>query len=46
MKILELTHDPEYIGDWIINRSVMVRCKKGGKVDQYCQQFGFQTEYI
>lgn len=46
MKILELTHDPEYIGDWIINRSVMVRCKKGSKVDQYCQQFGFQTEYI
>lgn len=46
LKILEIPQDPEYIGDWIINRSVTIRCRKGGKTDRYCQQFQFQTEYI
>lgn len=46
LKILEIPQDPDYIGDWIINRSVTIRCRKGGKTDRYCQQFQFQTEYI
>ena len=46
LKIIEITHDPEYIGDWLINRSVTVRCYKGSKVDQYCKEFQFDTEYI
>lgn len=46
LKILEISHEPENIGDWIINRSVTVRCHKGGMVDRYCKEFQFETEYI
>ena len=46
MKVIEIAHEPENIGDWIINRSVTVRCYKGGKVDKYCKKFQFKTEYL
>ena len=46
LKYLEIRHDPEFIGDWIINRSATIRCYKGSKVDAYCREFGFQTEYL
>ena len=46
LKTLEIAHDPEFIGEWIINRSAAIRCVRGGKVDRYCQNAGFTTEYI
>ncbi|WP_373215737.1 leucine-rich repeat domain-containing protein [Ruminococcus sp. 5_1_39BFAA] len=46
LKTVEIAHDPEYIGDWIINRSAKIRCYKGSKADHYCQQNGFTVEYI
>lgn len=46
LKTLEITHDLEFIGEWIINRSAVIRCVRGGKVDKYCQKSGFATEYI
>ena len=46
LKVIEIAHEPENIGDWIINRSVTVRCYKGGKVDKYCKKFQFKTEYL
>lgn len=45
LKVLEFTEDPEYIGDWVVNRSTVIRCRKGSKVDEYCEKFGFKTEY-
>ena len=46
LKILEIPEDPEVIGPWIINRSCIIRCKKAGRVDQYCQEYGFSVEYL
>lgn len=46
LKTLEIAHEPEFIGEWIINRSAVIRCVRGGKVDRYCQGAGFSTEYI
>lgn len=46
LEVVEIRHDPDFIGDWIINRSVRIRCYRGSKVDAYCQHFGFTTEYI
>lgn len=46
LKLLELTHEPEFIGDWIVNKSTSVRCKKDSKVDEYCKKFGITVEYI
>ena len=46
LKILEIPEDPEVIGPWIINRSCIIRCKKDGRVDQYCQEYGFSVEYL
>ena len=46
LKVLEIRHDPEYIGEWIINRAARIRCYQGSKVDKYCQESGFTVEYI
>lgn len=46
LKTLEIAHDLEYIGEWMINRSGVIRCVRGGKVDRYCQNRGFSVEYI
>lgn len=46
LKVLEIRHDPEYIGEWIINRAARIRCYRGSKVDRYCQESGFTVEYI
>lgn len=46
LKILEIPGDPVKIGPWIINRSAKIRCRKGGIADAYCQESGFQVEYI
>lgn len=46
LKVLEIRHDPEYIGDWIINRSAAIRCYRGSRVDQYCREAGFKVEYL
>lgn len=46
LKVLEIRHDPEFIGEWIINRAARIRCYRGSKVDEYCQKSGFTTEYI
>ena len=36
LKVLEIRHNPEYIGEWIINRAARIRCYQGSKVDKYC----------
>ena len=46
LKFLEIAHDPEEIGPWVINRSAKIRCHKGGSVEKYCRDAGFETEYI
>lgn len=42
---IEILHDPDEIGPWIINRSCTIVCQKGSKVDEYAQEFSFTTEY-
>ena len=46
LRILEIRHDPEYIGPWIINKAAKIRCYQGSKVDAYCQESGFEVEYL
>ena len=46
LQYLEIRHDPEFIGEWIINKAATIRCYKGSKVDRYCQQSGFKVEYF
>ena len=46
LKTVEISHDPDYIGEWIINRSAKIRCHKGSKADIYCIENGFQVEYM
>lgn len=46
LKVLEITHEPEFIGDWIVNKSTVIRCKKDSKVEAYCKKFEFTVEYI
>ncbi|MDD6326347.1 MAG: leucine-rich repeat domain-containing protein [Lachnospiraceae bacterium] len=46
LQYLEIRHDPDFIGEWIINRSATIRCYQGSKVDQYCQAAGFKVEYL
>lgn len=46
LQVLEIRHDPEYIGEWIINKAARIRCYRGSKVDAYCQEAGFTVEYL
>lgn len=45
LEVLEILHDPDYIGEWITNKSCTIRCYPGGKVDQYCKEYGLKCEY-
>ena len=46
MEYLVTHHDPEYIGTRIVNKNCTIRCKKGSKMDAYCEVQGLQREYI
>ena len=46
MEYLVIHHDPEYIGTRIVNKNCTIRCKKGSKMDAYCEVQGLQREYI
>ena len=46
MKILEIDHDPDFLGEHIVNHSTVIRCRKGSAVDAYCREYGYQTEYL
>lgn len=46
LEYLEVCHDPEYIGPWIVNKSCTIRCYKGSKMDAYCKEYGLKREYI
>ena len=37
LQVLEIRHDPEYIGEWIINKAARIRCYRGSKVAAYCR---------
>ena len=43
---IEIFHDPDEIGPWIINKSCTIVCQKGSRIDEYAQEYGFQTEYV
>lgn len=46
LKIVEFLGDPEEIGEWIINKSTVIRCIKGSRIEAYCKEKEFQIEYI
>lgn len=46
LKVLELTHDPQYIGEWITNKNCTIRCKKGSKIEKYAQFYGVNIELM
>ena len=46
LEYLEIHHDPEEIGPGIVNKSCTIRCRKGSRMDAYCEENGLKTEYI
>ena len=46
LQYLEVRHDPEFIGEWIINRATTVLCYQVSKINRYCRENGFQVEYL
>lgn len=46
LKKVEFLGEPEEIGECIINKSTVIRCKKGSGIDAYCKEKEFQIEYI
>lgn len=47
LKKVVLLHDPEVMGDWLFNRgNTVVHCKRNSKVDDYCKEFQYKTEYV
>ena len=43
---IEIFHDPEEIGPWVINKSCTIVCRKDSKIDAYGKEYGFQREYV
>ncbi len=46
LETVEIRHDPEYVGPWIVNKSCTIRCYKGSKMDAYCDEYELKREYI
>ena len=46
LKILEIHHDPETVGDWITNKNCTIRCKKGSKMQEYAEKYGMCLEFV
>lgn len=46
LKVLEFLGEPDEMGEWIINKSTIIRCKKGSKIEAYCKEKGFQIEWL
>ena len=46
LEYLEVCHDPQHIGPWIVNKSCTIGCYKGSKMDAYCEEYGLKREYI
>ena len=46
LEFLEIRYDPDEIGPSLVNRNCTIRCRKGSKVDSYCEEFGLKREYI
>lgn len=46
LEILEIRHDPEFLGDWLVNRNCTIYCVEGSKVDKYCDKFEYKREYV
>lgn len=46
LKVLEFSGDPAVLGEWVINKSAKIRCRKNTRVDDYCRKFGFEVEYL
>lgn len=46
LKSLEIQGEPEEIGEWIVNKSTVIHCRKGGKAEKYAINAGFEVEYL
>ena len=46
LKTIKILHEPEFMGEWLTNRSTTFQCMEGTKVDEYCDQFGYKKEYV
>lgn len=46
LKVLEIRHDPEEVGEWITNKNCVIRCYKGSFMENYAQEYGMQVEYL
>ena len=42
LECLEITHDPEVIGEWITNKNCTIRCRKGSKAEVYAEKYGMK----
>lgn len=46
LKVLEFRHSPRYVGEWITNKSCILRCRRGSQIEAYAAKYGMQTEYM
>lgn len=46
LKILEIHHDPEKVGEWITNKNCVIRCYQGSFMDTYAQKYEIKIEYL
>ena len=46
LQAVEIRHDPEVLGERIVNGNTAIRCYPGSKVEEYCKAAGIRVEYL
>lgn len=46
LQVLEIRHDPEFLGERIVNGKTAIRCYPGSKVEEYGKAAGIRVEYL
>ena len=46
LKVLEINHDPDEVGEWITNKLCTIRCPKGSRMEEYARNYGVKVEYL
>ena len=42
LKVLEILHDPQDVGEWLTNKNCVIRCRRGSKMETYAHNTAFR----
>lgn len=46
LEVVEFHHTPRVLGEWITNKSCVIRCPQGSRIEAYAHKYGMTVEYL